>query len=176
MSPEGITMQTERKTTRDIFVPTMAILLLVWFFISCDHAQALDTRKQAQTAQPQVMITNSEGRIHSWNVELAISDAQRMRGLMYRDHLAADSGMLFLFTYESIQAFWMKNTRIPLDMIFIRANMTIAGIAENAKPYDLASYRVSTPSMFVLEINGGQAKQYGLATGDKVRFENVPML
>lgn len=94
-------------------------------------------------------------------------------GLQYRRELAPDRGMLFLFPVEETQTFWMKNTPIPLDMIFIDHDLRIVGIVEHAVPFSLESRSVGVPSQFVLEINGGLAKRYGIQAGDRVRFDGI---
>lgn len=107
-------------------------------------------------------------------VELALTDGERQRGLMYRERLDPDAGMLFVFERERIQSFWMKNTRIPLDMIYIDDRGTIAGIVEGAEPLTLTSRRVSRPSRYVLELIAGSVRDRGLAAGQRVTFEGVP--
>ncbi|MBI4508048.1 MAG: DUF192 domain-containing protein [Deltaproteobacteria bacterium] len=92
---------------------------------------------------------------------------------MYRQHLPMDRGMLFLFEEEEIQSFWMKNTVIPLDMIFIRQDMTVAGVVENAEPLSRDARSVDVPSRFVLEVNGGWAGNHGVTRGTPVKFEGI---
>jgi len=125
-------------------------------------------------AQPKVSITTKEGRVIVFQVEIADTSAKREMGLQYRRELADDKGMIFLFPAESIQSFWMKNTSIPLDMIFINRERKIAGIVEQTLPFSLDPRSVSSPSQFVLEINGGLSKKYGFKAGDAVRFEGFP--
>ena len=95
-------------------------------------------------------------------------------GLQYRRDLAPDRGMIFLFPDEAIQSFWMKNTPLALDMIFISSNRKIIGIVEQTAPFSLDARSVNAPSQFVLEINGGLSKRHGIKAGDSVRFENIP--
>lgn len=109
-----------------------------------------------------------------FKVELAVQDHERQRGLMYRDHLADDEGMLFLFEEQTALSFWMKNTWIPLDMLFIDENLTVAGIVENAEPMTTSSRNPGKPSRFVLEVRGGLSQELGLKAGQQVRFEGVP--
>ena len=109
-----------------------------------------------------------------FKVELAVKDAERQRGLMYREHLADDDGMLFLFERQQPLAFWMKNTWIPLDMLFITEDLTVLGIVEGAEPLTTSSRRVPGESRFVLELRGGLSSELGLKSGQKVRFEGVP--
>jgi uncharacterized membrane protein (UPF0127 family) len=108
-----------------------------------------------------------------YQVELAITPAERNRGLMFRDRLDEDAGMLFVFEDMRIQSFWMKNTRIPLDMLFIDEDFVIVGIVESTEPLTLTSRRVDKPSRYVLELAGGVSRKRGLAAGQKVMFEGV---
>ncbi|HEX9454427.1 MAG TPA: DUF192 domain-containing protein [Candidatus Binatia bacterium] len=122
-------------------------------------------------AQPKVTITTQDGRTIAFQVEIADTSAKREMGLQYRRELTDDKGMIFLFPEESIQSFWMKNTPISLDMIFINRQRKIAGIVEQTLPFSLEPRSVAAPSQFVLEINGGLAKKYRLKAGDSVRFD-----
>jgi uncharacterized membrane protein (UPF0127 family) len=124
-------------------------------------------------AQPKVIIATREGREITFEVEIADTPAKRELGLQYRRELAADRGMIFLFPYEAEQTFWMKNTPIPLDMIFINSDRRIVGIAEQAVPFSLDPRSVGRASQFVLEVNGGLSKRYGVKAGDSVRFQGI---
>jgi uncharacterized protein len=125
------------------------------------------------SAQPMVYVATPKGDIPV-KVEVVATEAKIERGLMYRQHLALDSGMLFLMGKENRWSFWMRNTLIPLDMIFIAKDMTIAGIVENAQPLTEDLRQVDKPSLYVLEVNGGFTKSAGIVAGAQVRFENVP--
>jgi hypothetical protein len=109
-----------------------------------------------------------------FQVEVADTPAKRELGLQYRKELGNDRGMIFLFAAESPQTFWMKNTPISLDMIFIDRDRKIVGIVAQTAPYSLESRSVGVPSQYVLEINGGMAKRHGIRAGDWVRFEGIP--
>lgn len=122
-------------------------------------------------AQPKVTIITQAGRSVIFQVEVADTPSKRSLGLQYRKELAADRGMIFLFPSEGQQSFWMKNTPIPLDMIFIDSGRKIVGIVEQTTPFSLDSRSVPARSQFVLEINGGMAKRYGIRSGDLVRFD-----
>ena len=124
-------------------------------------------------AHPKVTIITQEGREIAFQVEIADTPAKRERGLQYRKDLAHDGGMIFLFPAESTQSFWMKNTPIPLDMIFINRERRIVGIVEETLPFSLDSRSVGAPSQYVLEINGGLSKRYGIRAGDSVRFDGI---
>jgi hypothetical protein len=95
------------------------------------------------------------------------------RGLMHRRHLPADHGMLFLFSRQEVQSFWMKDTLIALDIIFVTGEMTVAGVVENAEPGTLTPRTVGKPSRYVVEVNAGFARAHGIREGTRVRFENI---
>ena len=92
---------------------------------------------------------------------------------MYRKSLAKDSGMLFIFEDEIKHTFTMKNTFIPLDMIFIGRDMRIAGWVENAKPLSQEQFSIARPSQYVLEVNAFFCRDQGLTIGDEVTFKNI---
>jgi uncharacterized membrane protein (UPF0127 family) len=140
-------------------------LLLVWLFSLAAIAVA------ACQAQPQVIIVTRDGREVAFQVEIADTPAKREMGLQYRRDLAPHRGMIFLFPAEEQLSFWMQNTPIALDMIFISADKKIVGIVENATPFSLDSRSVDGKSQYVLEINGGLSRRYGFEAGDSVRFE-----
>jgi hypothetical protein len=124
-------------------------------------------------AQPKVTISTKANREVVFLVEIADTAGKRQMGLQYRQNLADDRGMIFVFPAESLQSFWMKNTPISLDMIFINRDRKIVGIVEKTVPFSLDSRSVTAPSQYVLEINGGLARRYGIQTGDSVRFEGI---
>jgi len=122
----------------------------------------------AQTANLQKIDIASKGGTHSFLVEIADNDAERARGLMYRKDLPEGRGMLFDFKREQETGFWMKNTYIPLDMIFIRADGTIRRIAANTEPLSERTVPSGGAVRYVLEVIGGTAGKLGIEPGDKV--------
>lgn len=109
-----------------------------------------------------------------FNVEIASSFLTRMKGLMNRKFLANDAGMLFVFPDENKHAFWMKNTLIPLDIIWINEEKEIVYIAKNVQPCNnliCSSIYPDKPGKYVLEINGGKSDEIGLKIGDKAQFD-----
>ena len=124
-------------------------------------------------AEPRVTISTRQRGDVAFQVEIADSPARRELGLQYRRDLASDRGMIFLFPDESRQSFWMKNTPIPLDMIFIGRDMKVVGIVAQTMPFSLDARSVDAPSQYVLEINGGLAERHGIQTGDRVRFDSI---
>ena len=108
-----------------------------------------------------------------FEAEIAATEAERAQGLMYRDTLPPDRGMLFVFPDEGRHQFWMKNTRIALDMIFIGADRRVVGITHRAQPCrrePCETYGPPGDSAYVLEIGGGLAESKGIAAGDLVTF------
>ncbi len=107
--------------------------------------------------------------VHHFKVEVADTDATRERGLMFRSSLGADRGMLFNFRQVGGVSFWMRNTLIPLDMIFIAADGHVVSIARNAVPHDETPIPSGGPVLGVLELRGGRAVEIGAMPGDHVR-------
>lgn len=113
-------------------------------------------------------VTTTSGKRHSFRVEVAASAFEQARGLMYRRSLGADEGMIFPMETARQASFWMRNTVIPLDLVFIGVDGRISNIAANAVPYDESPLRSVGLVKGVLELNGGRAAALGIAAGDKV--------
>ena len=105
--------------------------------------------------------------------EVARTSEARRQGLMYRKSLAPHHGMVFVFPVDEPQSFWMKNTYLSLDMIFINSDLTVVGVIAEAEPQTLTPRGVSTPSRYVVEVIGGYAKQYGIQKGVRVSFDKL---
>ena len=120
---------------------------------------------------PKVVIDASGGaESAAVRVELAVTPGQREFGLMYREHLDEDAGMLFIFPAVDQLKFWMKHTEIPLDMIFADPAGVIVGIVANATPYSEKPVGPDAPALYVLEVNGGFCARHGVRAGDKMNF------
>ncbi|QDE89462.1 hypothetical protein BHS06_11095 [Myxococcus xanthus] len=120
-----------------------------------------------------VRLEDAFGGARRVEVEIAATAGTRTRGMMWRKELAEGKGMLFLFPHEEVQGFWMRNTLIPLDMIFITSDLRVAGIVSRAVPRSLESRSVGVPSQYVLEVPGGWTEKVGIRKGSTVRFEGV---
>jgi len=112
--------------------------------------------------------------VHDFRVEVALSGEEQARGLMFRTEMAADEGMIFPYRPARPASFWMKNTVIPLDLIFVGPDGRIINIAANATPYSLDSIPSAGPVSAVLELNGGRAAELGIEAGATVAWEGVP--
>jgi len=110
----------------------------------------------------------SKNGVHAFSVEMAENEADRAKGLMYRKELPEGKGMLFDFKRDQEVSFWMQNTYIPLDMLFIRGDGTILRIAENTEPLSTKLVPSGGAVRAVLEVIGGTARKFGIAPGDRV--------
>jgi hypothetical protein len=126
----------------------------------------------ACSQRPEVVIDSAHGSV-TVQVEIADTPDTRARGLMYRRELGANAGMLFVFPNESDQQFWMKNTALPLDMVFIGKQRRIVGIVPQARPFTTNSLGAGIPSQYVLEVNGGFCARHGINAGDTVEFVRI---
>jgi uncharacterized membrane protein (UPF0127 family) len=164
--------------TRFAVALVRAVLALSTAVAFAPAACKSDAEKRAGASAPRstpAVTVDVGGRKLAFRVELAVNPEEQARGLMYRTELAPDAGMLFVFDESRVQTFWMKNTLIPLDMIFIGSDRRIAGIVENAEPQTLTERRVAAPSQYVLEIGGGLSQRLGIRPGATVEFSGVPL-
>ncbi|MBE7637398.1 DUF192 domain-containing protein [Sneathiella sp. P13V-1] len=125
------------------------------------------------TAENGRVVVSGENREVTVHVELAKSPEERSEGLMYRTELAEGSGMLFDFEKPTIVYFWMKNTLIPLDMVFADTEGIVVKIHENAIPHDLTTITSGTPVRWVLEVPGGFAGKKGMQVGDILTYHSL---
>ena len=145
---------------------------LIGAFLLLLGAHGFATAQTAQTAQPEagverLTLVTSTGS-HPFMVEVMRTESQHERGLMFRRFLPSDRGMLFDFKREQPVAFWMKNTYLPLDMIFIAKTGKVVGIVANAEPLSERLIPSGAPVLGVLEVNAGTAASLGLKVGDEV--------
>lgn len=136
-------------------------ILVALLFVAC----------KAASSSPVVELTvssESGKRLEQFTVELASTNEERSKGLMFRRELSPRKGMLFLFPEERKLSFWMKNTLIPLDMVFISKDWRVVGVVENATPLSEEPRGVDQDSQYVLEVAGGTAKRLGIKAGSIV--------
>ncbi|WP_146620030.1 DUF192 domain-containing protein [Acuticoccus sediminis] len=127
----------------------------------------------ADTLPANVLVAETASGPHRFTIEIADDPVERSRGLMYREAMDQDAGMLFIFADESERAFWMKNTILPLDIIYADANGTVVSIAKDTTPFSTASIPSDGPTQYVLEVNAGVADEIGLEPGDKLIHRRI---
>lgn len=140
------------------------LLVLAPPFLAAPSAAAAKGLARAE------LTIESAGGPHPFRVEIARTPQERAQGLMFRKSLAPDRGMLFEFERPQVVAFWMKNTLIPLDMLFVDAAGRIIGIHRDAVPLSLAAILSPGPVRGVIEVAGGTAARLGIRPGDRVLF------
>ncbi len=143
---------------------SVLILIIPCLFPACSSATS---------SSPQVIIHPQGGAPVHVTVEVADTQEKRQLGLMYRNELPAFGGLLFIFPQESPLSFWMKNTSLPLDIIYINADFSIVQIAENTTPYSTARIPSKHPAKYVLEVNAGFCQRHGITAKDRVEFSQL---
>ncbi|HSP13015.1 MAG TPA: DUF192 domain-containing protein [Salegentibacter sp.] len=126
------------------------------------------------TKEGELSLIKAEGdTIKKIDIEIADSQYEHETGLMYRDSMEDSQGMLFIYEDAAPRAFYMKNTYIPLDIIYYSSDSTAISFYENAKPMDETSLPSGEPAQFILEINGGLIEEWNIEVGDKIYFERI---
>lgn len=153
-------------------LPAVLALALAAGLPGCAAAQAPAAQVPAPVEAPEartepLAIATRDGR-RSFAVEVMRNDAERSRGLMFRRTMARDHGMLFDFEQPQAVSMWMKNTYLPLDMVFIRSDGTIARVAADTEPLSTQIVPSGEPVLAVLELNAGTAARLGIRAGDRV--------
>ena len=150
----------------------LSALLAIGLLAACSSPPpAADNaaQTQASSASLPVVIRTAKGT-HRFDVEVAATPVEQEKGLMFRKELAPDSGMLFPMDPPRTASFWMKDTLIPLDMLFIHTDGTIAFLKSDAQPYSRIPVSAGVPVAAVLELRGGRAAELGIAEGDRVQW------
>lgn len=141
--------------------------------ITTGQTQGTSQKKSDFTKEGELEFLHGEDVITKIDIEIADDDYQTQRGLMYRRSMKEDRGMLFIFEDVQERSFWMKNTYISLDIIYIAADKTIVSIAEGTQTRSEESIPSNYPAKYVVEVNAGFAAQYQLKPGDKISFKRV---
>ena len=156
---------------------TALTLLLSLGVISCEDErkeESIETEPISFTKEGEVYLIKASGdTLKTLDVELAETNYEHQTGLMYRESIGTNQGMLFLYNSERIRSFYMKNTYIPLDIIYYDADSSLVSIQKNATPGDETSLPSEGPAQFVLEINGGLSDEWGIEEDDKMSFKRI---
>lgn len=143
-------------------------------FVSPQPGKKIGSGQPEFTKEGILTFTDASGKeLAKIDIEIADNPAEQQRGLMNRSLLGNNQGMLFIFDEERQQGFWMKNTIISLDIIYVNAAMQIVSIAENTVPYSEASIPSKGPAQYVVEVNAGYAAQYGLQPGYSIQYSRL---
>lgn len=151
----------------------LLVIGLSWVVMASAGCPRGDATSMQAPKVPTVTLVPAGGTPVKVRVEVARTTEQRTRGLMFRERLDADAGMVFLFDSDDDHTFWMMNTPLPLDMIFITRDLVVAGVVENAVPFTTTSRSCGQQSRFVLEVNAGFAARHGVGPGTRVEFDGV---
>ncbi len=178
------------KRKLSVYNITIAIILVLIIIIGSliifvnpapKHFRKSDNIVNEQAATPSKPVFRKDGElrfldgktskvISTIDIEVADDNAEREQGLMYRDSIAENEGMLFLMEAQEPQAFWMKNTIISLDILYADSDRRIVGISKNCKPYSLEQIPSVKPALYVVEVNAGYTTKYGIRVGDMISF------
>ena len=141
----------------------ISLIFIFIFSLACSSSNEKFTKVE-------VLAQGTSNPIHTFDAELALSPEARSMGLMFRTELGKNRGMLFVFGGDVTHSFWMQNTLIPLDIIFISSNREIINIVARAEPQTTTPREPAGPYRYVLEIEGGRAEELGIGEGDRVEF------
>lgn len=148
------------------------VILVLVLFSACKEktTQEIKTQKITFTKEGELSVFKQDSLLVNLDIEFAENDYERETGLMHRESMALKQGMLFVQEEMRVQNFYMKNTQIPLDLVFINDDLKIVSFQENAKPFDETSLSSQVPAKYILEINAGLSEQWLLEVGDSISF------
>jgi len=160
------------------FITCIIIISAFSIFINCkEEKQSTSSEKVVPVFKKEAVLklikSDSDSIIKTLDIEIADNEYETQTGLMYRTKLEANHGMLFIFPDMQMRSFYMKNTKIPLDIIYIDEDKRIISFQKNAKPLDETSLPSDAPAKYVLEINGGKAAEWQLKVGDEISFKPI---
>jgi len=152
------------------FILTGFSLGIIFSCADNDKNTSIETDEIQFTKEGELYLLKAEDTIQKLDIELAETSYEQQTGLMYRKSMEANQGMLFVYSTETMHSFYMKNTNIPLDLIFFNKDSSVVSFQENAKPLDETSLPSKVPAQYILEVNAGKVKEWKLAEGDKMLF------
>lgn len=160
-----------------MFLKRLTIFIFLSFFLSLsackENKKVIKQTEVSFTKEGELTIFKSADSTKiKLDIEIADTDFDVQTGLMYRNSMENNQGMLFVFDDEIERFFYMKNTKIPLDLIYINASKSIVSFQKNAQPFDESSLPSNAPAKYVLEINAGLVDTWGVSVGDSITFSN----
>ncbi|XOD68960.1 MAG: DUF192 domain-containing protein [Flavobacteriales bacterium AspAUS03] len=158
-----------------ILMTNLLLIVLLFIYKKDDQKNISKLLEIEFIKEGELQLKNGVETIKKIDIELATSEQKRVQGLMHRSSMQEDQGMLFIFDEPKPQSFWMKDTRIPLDIIYIDSDSTVINTAKNVPPMiETGVPQSKKPAKFVLEINGGMANQWGVKEGiTKINWEAI---
>jgi hypothetical protein len=181
-------MTKEKQTKKSFFenrvfaVLFAIVVILIFYFVikliplKNEEPAKLVNKEEVDSSlifkkQGTLSFINNKGEVLSTiDIELADNYYKRMQGLMYRKEMAENQGMFFIFEIEDEQSFWMKNTILSLDILYVNVNREIVKIYKNTKPFSTESLPSLKPALYVVEVNAGYTDKYGIKEGDKISW------
>lgn len=161
----------QKTTSRQYIIIALMILgILAWLWTQIPKTNDIAEPPFKKEGTLSFVNGNTGAVLKSIDIEVAADDAEREQGLMYRKSMEDSQGMLFIMERNEQQGFWMKNTYIPLDIIFVGEDSTIVNIHKNTKPHNTTSLPSAGPAKYVVEVNGGWTSANGVTKGDKITF------
>ena len=160
------------------FICVILVSSLTLSLSSCQDDSTRSKVKQLEVSfkkdgELQLKKSSSNALLAALDIEIADTDYATQTGLMYRTSMPNNQGMLFIFPDTAYRSFYMKNTAIPLDIIFISEDQTVINIHNNAKPMDESTLASDQPAKYVLEVNAGLCDQWGLTKGDHIVYQRM---
>ena len=168
----------EKSNTKYIIISVVVVVLaiFVWFSVADNSADTTQTAPKAETELPLGNVTflkPDTGKDITILVEIAEDEYSRAKGLMYRENIPENQGMLFIFEKDDYQSFWMKNTPTALDIIFINSDLEIVTIAKDTKPYNTRSIPSTKPAKYVVEVVSGFTDRNEIKEGDHIKWNRL---
>ena len=156
----------------------LGVLVMAGMLTACEKDSEKDTIETDPIVfkkEGELSISKPAGEVfRELDIEIADNDYERQTGLMYRESMEDNQGMLFIFDNSAPRFFYMKNTHIPLDIIYFSSDRTAVSFQENTVPMDVTPLPSGEPAQFVLEVNAGLVDEWGIEVGDKIDFERNP--
>lgn len=183
--PENSAVETKiKQSKKKIIIISLIFLLLLMLFPFINKKDNVDkpaadkniSQKAAVEFKKEGELTfvkSSGDFISQINIEIAGDETERTQGLMYRDKMKDNEGMFFIFDYETAQSFWMKNTLISLDIIFVNKENEIVKIHKNTETLSENSYPSGKPAIYVVEVIAGYTEKFGITEGDKIVWRRM---
>lgn len=157
-------------------INSLTIILITALLFSCGNESKeskIETAEIEFKKEAELYLIKSTDTIKKLDIEIADTQYERETGLMYRKSMKENQGMLFIYPEEAMRSFYMKNTYIPLDIIYYSKDSTVVSFQENAKPLDETALPSEKPAQFILELNAGKVKKWNIEVGDKIDFNRL---